>query len=186
MPSHTIKWLLVITAPTNCAVQKVVPASLRTRKSNCIYYLVHGNQAGEYRSYDSLRWEFYWPRMASDVYTVVSDHTECSRAGTKLNQRTSLDLFSPAGTFQFVSIDSSELLLTPNTGNYLILFVTNRYTEVPRVVRQKRYCQQRSPTSSSMTGYFLTEPQKVITLIVFSNLLTTSSQLYAVSSLRLN
>lgn len=45
--------------PINCAIQKVVPSSFRTRLLNLAHYSLLSTHAGEHWMYESLKREFY-------------------------------------------------------------------------------------------------------------------------------
>lgn len=82
-----------------------MPRSLRTGILNVSHYFVLENYPDERRIYDSLRREFYWLHMVSDVYSAVSTSTGYPRIGTTFYHQRKLDLSPCAGFLGFVAID---------------------------------------------------------------------------------
>lgn len=60
---------------------------------------------GNRRMYESLRKEFYYPHMETNVFTVANDCTESTRMSIKFDCQRKLELFTPTSPLEFVAID---------------------------------------------------------------------------------
>lgn len=109
--------VLVRKAPIDGTIQKVVPSPLRTRILKTTHYSLLVSHLDERRMYDTLRREFYWCPMVSDVYTVASNCIDCPETANKCNHQRKLEVFPPAGPPNLVAIEIFGPLLKTEAGN---------------------------------------------------------------------
>lgn len=70
--------------------------------------------------------------MRDNVYIVLNRCTECPRMGMKFNHRRKLEIFSPAGTLEFLAIDTLEPPSITQAANLCIVLRTDIYTKLTR------------------------------------------------------
>lgn len=84
--------------------------------------------------YDTTRHHFYQAEMTDDIYNTVAKCISCTRNCRTNKNQTELQLFPPAGPFDFVAI--SILVSLPKTkgGNIYIVVATDRFTKLPKSI----------------------------------------------------
>lgn len=84
--------------------------------------------------YDSMHCEFYWARMANDVYTLVKDCRDCARNHAKQTRTRSLKLFPASGPLGFIAMDILEPPPKSTHENQLVVVMTDRHSKLTRAV----------------------------------------------------
>lgn len=76
--------------------------------------------------------EHYWPQMASDVYTTVSDSEKCAKDVAMINQQHDLTLFPPTGPQDFVAVDIFRPPQKMRNGTQYVFIMKSLYTKLTR------------------------------------------------------
>ena len=117
------------------ALQKVVPKSLQARLLYLAHYPRLAGHPGAIRMYYTLRREYYWPMMASDVYNTVKECSSCASVrGTLFKHQKYLKLFPAAGPLEFIAIDILGPLPKTRKGNQVVLVITDRFSKICRAI----------------------------------------------------
>lgn len=104
--SYDSKGYLVRIARLYGALQIIVPANLRKRVLYLAHYLLLEGHASATRMFHSLRREFYWRFMASNVFYTVCNCQSCTKARSMLTTVQKYLLLFPANSpLEFVAMD---------------------------------------------------------------------------------
>ena len=127
--------LLCRKAPVDGSLQVVIPQSLRARVLYLSHYPRLQGHPGATRMYETMRRDYYWPHMASDIHQTVTDCRSCARVrGTLRRHQKKLTLFPAAGPLEFVAMDLFGPLPKTAHGNKHILVITDRFTKMCRAI----------------------------------------------------
>ena len=127
--------LLCRKAPVDGSLQVVIPQSLRARVLYLSHYPRLQGHPGSTRMYETMRRDYYWPHMASDIHQTVTDCRSCAQVrGTVRRHQKKLTLFPAAGPLEFVAMDLFGPLPKTAHGNRHILVITDRYTKMCRAI----------------------------------------------------
>lgn len=128
MPSstfiHDMNWFLVLTAPIDGAVKKVLPSSLQLHLQYHSHYSTLAGNPDKRSMYDGRKKEYYWMPMANDVYRTVKDCCECAQNKPLNKQRRLIQLFPASDPLEFVEIHTLGPLPKTLHGNQYVLVVT--------------------------------------------------------------
>lgn len=142
--------VLVRKAILDGAQHKVVPERLRHRLLHLTHYPVLAGHPGGTRMYYTLRREYYWPQVASDVFSTVRNCRDCIRLrGTHFKHQKLMKLFFANGPLEFVAMDLFGPLKKTARGNTSILFITDRFTKMTRCI------PLRNTTAATVAAAFL-------------------------------
>lgn len=97
--------LFVHVARIKSPVQILLP---RTLPERILYHSHHSEMMSHLchrQMYDTMERGFFWPYMASNMYTSVSNWSMSSQDGTSPKFKHELQLFSASGLLEFVPID---------------------------------------------------------------------------------
>lgn len=78
----------------------------------------------------SLRREHHWLHVAPDVYDTVRNCSQCTRMCLKIEHQRELELFQPAGPFEFVALDILGPLPKTKIVNQFVAILTDRYSKL--------------------------------------------------------
>lgn len=126
---HISDGILAGQSKVDGAVQKVVSAWISCQDFVCVSLYCLKVSSRERRLYDTLCTEFYWPHMANDVFTSVSD----CQSGPPQDMRpphVKTTIASAPGPLESIEIDT--LVSLPNetsSGHQNVLKSTNLYTK---------------------------------------------------------
>ena len=85
--------------------------------------------------FKSLRRDFFWPSMSTDIGKFVLRCPSCTRKNLKSQRKTSvMKLFPPSRPLEFVAIDILGPLPETAAGNRFVLFIGDRYSKVTQAV----------------------------------------------------
>ena len=126
-------------APSDGAIQIVLPVSLRERVLLLAHYPRIAGHPGGSRMYQTLRQTFYWPSMSMDVYDTVRQCTSCAKERIALRKHASyLSLFPAKAPLEYVAIDIlGPLPYTTGKRNRYLLVIADRYSKLTKTVPLK-------------------------------------------------
>lgn len=115
-------------------LQGIVPEALPWAKVYSGHHLITARYPGTQRIYDSLRRQFYWPHIASDVYSYVGKFESCrSHKLSQKHQRREAVL--PAKwAFGFVVIDTLGTLAKTRQENRFVVVTTCQNSKLIRAI----------------------------------------------------
>lgn len=126
--------LLMSLSPIYGSLQNVVPQSLRSIILNLADNPTLPGHSGEFRMYDTLRSEYSWRNMSTDVHNKVRHCQHWPRMGIKFKNQRQLQLFLPSGSIELIVIDIIGPLRITKLGNQYVKHIINRYRELARAV----------------------------------------------------
>ena len=89
----------------------VLPPTLRPRALHLMHHVPTAGHPGQTKMYANMRRHFYWPHMATDVFTTVRDCVSCALERVKQRERrVPRHPFPPDGhsrTFRSISLGHS-------------------------------------------------------------------------------
>jgi hypothetical protein len=127
--------ILVRRAPPYRAEQIVVPLTLRRRLLHLEHYTKTAGHPEVARMFRSLRRRYFWRTMAAEVAETVKQCAVCPNNRIRERKRTSfLKLFPAAEPLAYVSIDILGPLPKTEHGNVFLLFITDLFSKLTRIV----------------------------------------------------
>lgn len=87
-----------------------------------------------------MRCEVYWPHMASTVCKTVTNCRKCTCTWAKKAQMPHMKMFSASSPLEFFAVDLDCLLPKTTSGNQFLVIMTNRYSELTRVMPTSNTC----------------------------------------------
>lgn len=81
---------------------------------------------GQCKMHDSMRSKFYWPRVANDAYTTVSNGTASARNWLEPKPEKQLRLFRASDLLEFIATDILEPLHQTVDDRQYVVAVTER------------------------------------------------------------
>ena len=99
------------------------------------HYSRLGGHPGGRKLYATLRRQFYWPSMPSEVYRLVLSCHSCARERIQGVKRSSfLKLFPATAPLQDIAIDILGPLVKANSGCEYLPVITDRYSKLTRAI----------------------------------------------------
>jgi len=133
--SETKEGLFVRVPPLDGAVQVYVPLTLRQDLLRLEHDIVRACYPGVNRMYAAIRRHSYWESMAADVHVWVASCASCARNMIAPGRRTAmLKLFQATEPFSSLSMDLLGPLTETKTGNFFLLIIVDRFSELVRGV----------------------------------------------------
>lgn len=105
------------------SVQTSVLQSMRLMIVHLAHLSTLAEHLGERRMYETLKREYYWNNMSTDMYNTVRHCWPCP-ATIKFKPRRQLQLSSPSGQFQIIEFDILGPLLRTNYSNQCMVVIT--------------------------------------------------------------
>lgn len=113
----------------------VLPPSLRPRALHLMHHVPTAGHPGQTKMYANMRRQFYWPHMATDIFTTVRDCASCARERVKQRRRLGpLHPFPPEGPLEDISVDLVGPFPKTKKGYTTILVICDRFTKLTQVV----------------------------------------------------
>ena len=117
----THEFILFGLSPMDKALQKVVHTSLKPNVFNMIHNLVHEVHPGVTRIYKTVRRQFHWRAIATDIFQLDRDFRPCARVRvSRARDKKFSQLFSTAGPLEFIAM------------NFFVPFSRQRMRTLPR------------------------------------------------------
>jgi len=119
--------------------QLFVPARLRERRMDLEHYPRTAGHPGTNQRYYAMRWRYYWPTIATDIYGLVGRCALCAKSRLALQRRrTRLKLFPVEEPMTDVAIDICGLVVRSEAGNRFVLVMTDRFSKLTRAVALRK------------------------------------------------
>lgn len=99
--------------------------------------------------YDTMRNQYYWLHMVSDVQKSVRDCKSCERNRQKRKQQRKVQLFPATEAADFITINILGTLLKTKSGNQYIVVLEVRFSKLTKEI------QKTKTTATAVSTIFL-------------------------------
>jgi len=126
--------LLVRQSPKDGAIQTVIPETLQPRVLYLAHYPLLAGHPKSTKMYETMRRQYYWPRMMEDVTQTAKDCRECAEArGTRYKSQKPMKLFPARKPLEFIAMDLLGPFPATESGSTNILVITDRFSKLAQV-----------------------------------------------------
>lgn len=111
-------------------MQEVFPEVLRERVFTLAHYPNCPGHHGRDKMFNSLRRDFFWPRMSVDVSRISAKCSSCASKALKNQKKVSkMTLLPSSRPLEFVAVDILGPLPKMKKGNRFLLVIGDRYSK---------------------------------------------------------
>lgn len=120
------------------ALRKLVLQLLQKRLLNLSHPPPLSGHLAQLHMYETMQRDYYWPKMASNVYRAVTSCHSCAKNGIKLKHKRHLQLLRTSAPYKFVALDILDSLSKATKGNHHVVIVTDRYFNLTQALPTAR------------------------------------------------